>query len=1091
MEDMETSEPDSTTIHNSSTQNDEPEPIEEDVEIKTEELEELYEDDDEARSEATFRHKVENFSMLKDSSLSEPHIIRNLPWKIMIMQRPGQSQDRGNKSVGYFLQCNGESESSAWSCNASAELRMFNQKDNSTFKRNITHLFYSKENDWGFSHYMSWNEVLDPEKGYVKDDAVIFEVKVNADAPHGVSWDSKKHTGYVGLKNQGATCYMNSLLQVLYFTNLLRKAVYKMPTESDDSQKSVALALQRVFHELQFHDKPVGTKKLTKSFGWETLDSFMQHDVQEFLRVLLDKLEIKMKKTCVEGTIPKLFEGKMLSYIRCKNVDYKSTRSESFYDVQLNIKGKKSINESFHDYIQTETLDGDNKYDAGTYGLQDAEKGILFEKFPPILHLHLMRFQYDPVNDSSVKFNDRCEFPEVLDLQEYIQPTDGNKEEYKYRLHAVLVHSGDNHGGHYVVFINPLCDGKWCKFDDDVVSRCTKKEAIHQNFGGDSEDTSAVRHCTNAYMLVYIQQSKLSEILSPVGDLDIPEALSTRLQEEKKLETIRRKEKNDGHLYISVKVVLEDSFYGHQGNDLFDPEIVSYLEFRVKKADSLREFMTMLSEEMKYPADKMRPWPLTSRSNSTLRPTLVEMEDGDRSMNEVCENSQSWLIYLEMVLPDITNHSLPPFDKDQDVVLYFKYYCPLTKTIQYMGHQYLSITTKLSTIIPKLCQMASIPQDSELILWEEIKPNMTDKIEDVDQPLEHILEELMDGDIIVYQMVPPSGVDLELPTAKDFFRDIYFKIEVNFCDKNKPNDPGFTLELSQRMDYTELAKRVAHHLKTDPDLLQFFKNQSYRDGPGQQPLRCNYDGTLKDILINIRPKQVKRVYYQRLQISISELENKKQFKCSWISSNLKEEKELFLYPNGNATVGDLLQEALACGQIELDSGGTGKLRLLEILSNKVFNLLPPEDRIELLFSQNAAGNRIYRLEEIPSDELELDEGEILVPVAHFSKEIYTTFGSPFLIKIKQGDTVENIRKRLQDRLGVPDKEWEKYRIAVVIQMKPHYLEDDEKPLNIKDFKGIHACGQPQSKPWIGLEHINKGANKRTRYSTEKAIKIYN
>jgi len=59
-----------------------------------------------------------------------------------------------------------------------------------------------------------------------------------------------------------------------------------MPTESDDSSKSVALALQRVFHELQFCDKPVGTKKLTKSFGWETLDSFMQHDVQEFLRVV-------------------------------------------------------------------------------------------------------------------------------------------------------------------------------------------------------------------------------------------------------------------------------------------------------------------------------------------------------------------------------------------------------------------------------------------------------------------------------------------------------------------------------------------------------------------------------------------------------------------------------------------------------------------------------------------------------------------------------------------------------------------------------------------------------------------------------------
>ena len=37
------------------------------------------------------------------------------------------------------------------------------------------------------------------------------------------SWDSRKHTGYVGLKNQGATCYMNSLLQTLYCTNKLRK----------------------------------------------------------------------------------------------------------------------------------------------------------------------------------------------------------------------------------------------------------------------------------------------------------------------------------------------------------------------------------------------------------------------------------------------------------------------------------------------------------------------------------------------------------------------------------------------------------------------------------------------------------------------------------------------------------------------------------------------------------------------------------------------------------------------------------------------------------------------------------------------------
>lgn len=40
------------------------------------------------------------------------------------------------------------------------------------------------------------------------------------------SYNSKKETGMVGLKNQGATCYLNSLLQSLYFTNAFRKVYY-------------------------------------------------------------------------------------------------------------------------------------------------------------------------------------------------------------------------------------------------------------------------------------------------------------------------------------------------------------------------------------------------------------------------------------------------------------------------------------------------------------------------------------------------------------------------------------------------------------------------------------------------------------------------------------------------------------------------------------------------------------------------------------------------------------------------------------------------------------------------------------------------
>ncbi|CAJ0765187.1 3246_t:CDS:2, partial [Entrophospora sp. SA101] len=123
------------------------------------------------------------------------------------------------------------------------------------------------------------------------------------------SYDSKKETGYVGLKNQ----------------------VYQIPTEEDEPVKSVSLALQRVFYQLQTSETPVGTTELTKSFGWDSLDSFMQHDVQEFNRVLQDNLEGKMKNTKADGAITKLFVGKMKSYIKCVKVDYESSRVEDYY----------------------------------------------------------------------------------------------------------------------------------------------------------------------------------------------------------------------------------------------------------------------------------------------------------------------------------------------------------------------------------------------------------------------------------------------------------------------------------------------------------------------------------------------------------------------------------------------------------------------------------------------------------------------------------------------------------------------------------------------------------------------------------------
>lgn len=1045
--------------------------------------EDMIEPDDDSRSSGTFTFPVKEFSKMREALLSDAYYVRNLPWKIMLMQRNNNSPNERGKCLGYFLQCNGDADSTTWSCYACAQLSIVSQKEGvEDFNRRIQHLFYSKENDWGFSHFMSWAEIMDPERGFIKDDTVIFKAHVAADAPHGVCWDSKKHTGYVGLKNQGATCYMNSLLQTLYFTNYLRKSVYKMPTESDDSSKSVALALQRVFYDLQYSDKPVGTKKLTKSFGWETLDSFMQHDVQEFLRVLLDKLESKMKGTCVEGTVPKLFEGKMESFIKCKHVNYESKRTETFYDIQLNIKEKKNIEESFQDYVRTEVLNGDNKYDAGEHGLQDAEKGVIFESFPPVLHLHLMRFHYDPITDCCVKYNERFEFYEKINLDPYLRSPSSTAADYT--LHAVLVHSGDNHGGHYVVYINPKGDGKWCKFDDDVVSRCTKQEAIDYNYGGqDDELNMTARHCTNAYMLVYIRDSDLSTVLQDVTADDIPSELDKRLQDEKRIEQIRRKERNESHLYMTINIFTEDCFDGYSGADLFEPDNSLYRSFRVKRNNTLQETLLMLCDVYKYPVECVRPWPILIRQNQTYRPSHIDItSDLEKSLADLTDSSNTWNIFLELAPLDVDPNVFQMVDSDEDVLLFLKLYEPRERTLFYIGHTYVKSSCKLEDILPHLREKAGYSPDTVISVYEEIRGMLIEPVISNGEPLEKILEEFADGDIFVLQ----KRLD-EYPDCKEFYRELSNRVEIIFLDKNIQNDPGFSIELNSFTKYVDLIDIISERICIDKTRIQLFKSQtgSMKDVPGIS-VPYAFDGCLKDLLCYLPNKKApRRLYYQTLIIPLPELETKKQMKLLWVSLNLKEEKEITVYPIKHGRISDILAEAAKV--VEYSPDGSGKLRLLELSSSRLMTALDENSPLDALST-----HKIFRVEEIPKDEVNLTDDEYLVPVAHFHKDIYSTFGVPFLLKLKNKETFASVKERIRQKLEVSEKEFEKYKFGLIIMGKLRYLCDDLNCIvDVQMFRSNSTSTNHVQKPWIGLEHPNK-VPKRTRFTyLEKSIKIYN
>jgi hypothetical protein len=137
-----------------------------------------------------------------------------------------------------------------------------------------------------------------------------------------------------------------------------------------------------------------------------------------YLRIMSRRLFIEastFQGTVVEGTIQKLFEGHHMNYIECMNVDYKSTRKESFYgryflalgchclhiillftdllnfnyfivDLQLDVKGCTDVYASFDKYVEVEQLEGDNKYHAEQYGFQ--VKSIFPSYFRLVIFLH-------------------------------------------------------------------------------------------------------------------------------------------------------------------------------------------------------------------------------------------------------------------------------------------------------------------------------------------------------------------------------------------------------------------------------------------------------------------------------------------------------------------------------------------------------------------------------------------------------------------------------------------------------------------------------------------------------------------------------
>ncbi|PWZ40553.1 Ubiquitin carboxyl-terminal hydrolase 12 [Zea mays] len=1077
-----------------------------------------------------FTWTIENLSRVSTKKLySEIFVVGGYKWRILIFPR-------GN-NVEFLSMYLDVADSGVlpygWTRYAQFSLSVVNQIHNKfTIRKETQHQFSARESDWGFTSFMPLGELYNPSRGYLVNDTCIVEAEVAVcKVVEYWSYDSKKETGYVGLKNQGATCYMNSLLQTLYHIPYFRKAVYHMPTtENDMPSGSIPLALQSLFYKLQYNDSSVSTKELTKSFGWDMHDSFMQHDVQELNRVLSEKLEDKMKGTVVEGTIQQLFEGHHMNYI-----EY----------LQLDVKGCQDVYASFDKYVEVERLEGDNKYHADKHGLQDAKKGVLFIDFPPVLQLQLKRFEYDFMRDTMVKINDRYEFPLQLDLDrdngKYLSPDADRNVRNLYTLHSlldvddilaikaircvvvdlidshahndysysVLVHSGGVHGGHYYAFIRPTLSDQWFKFDDERVTKEDAKRALEEQYGGEEElpQTNPGLNNTpfkftkysNAYMLVYIRESDKDKIICNVDEKDIAEHLRIRLENDREEKERRKKEKAEAHLYTIIKVARDDDLKAQIGKDIYF-DLVDHDKvpsFRIQKQMTFAQFKEEVAKEFGIPTQFQRFWLWAKRQNHTYRPNRpLCPQDEAHTVGQLKElvnkaHNAELKLFLEVEL-GLDLKPLPLPDKTrEDIFLFFKLYEPEKEQLRYVGRLFVKASGRPQDILLKLRMLAGFSQDDDIELYEEIKFEPNVMCEYIDNRLLFRSCQLEDGDIICFQKPskPDSADRYRFPDVPSFLTYIRNRQVVHFRSLEKPKDDEFCLEMSKIFTYDQVVEKVAEKLGVDdPSKIRLTSHNCYSQQPKPQPIKYRGVERLLDMLIHYNQTS-DILYYEVLDIPLPELQALKALKVTYHHATKDEVSVHSIRLPKNSTVGDVLNDIKT--KVEL-SHTNAELRLLEVFYHKIYKVFAPNEKIENINDQYWT----LRAEEVPEEEKNLGPFDRLIHVYHFTKDTQNqtqvqNFGEPFFMVIREDETLSSIKERIQKKLKVPDEDFSKWKFAYISLGRPDYFEDSDT-VALKFQRNMYGAWEQ----YLGLEHPDTAPRKahtanQNRHSFERPVKIYN